>query len=72
MQTAEHAHTEAVGARDTALDQFAWIMSTYLADAVELGVSVDADRVRPTLDLARQLPATCQPSDSGPPNWSVR
>ncbi|WP_298132792.1 TIGR02680 family protein [Micropruina sp.] len=55
LQTAEHAHTEAVGARDTALDQFAWIMSTYLADAVELGVSVDADRVRPTLDLARQL-----------------
>ncbi len=56
-RNAEHDREQAVQQRDRAQEEFVWSTSTLLADDAGLGrrAESDGDRVRPTLDLARQV-----------------
>ncbi|MFT4217095.1 MAG: TIGR02680 family protein [Micropruina sp.] len=67
LETAEAAYRNAANERDAALEAFGWVMGTLLADDLDLDepFDVDAERVRPTLDQARQVLRTVKAERTG-------
>ena len=67
LETAEAGYRAAAQERDASLEAFGWVMGTLLADDLDLDepVNVDAERVRPTLDQARQVLRAVQSERAG-------